>query len=134
VALGAVVAVVWTTAAAPDRTRPGSGAAGPLTTLADPRIGETRTELPNGTVLVAGGQGLDGKSLASAELYDPRNGTWTPTGSIHMARWHHTATLLLDGKVLVAGGTRTGDAAASPEVYDPQTGIWTLTRPGHPSR
>jgi hypothetical protein len=53
---------------------------------------------------------------------------------MHMARWHHTATLLLDGKVLVAGGTRTADAAASPEVYDPQTGIWTLTRPGHPSR
>jgi hypothetical protein len=91
------------------------------------RSQDTETLLPNGKVLVAGGLGTSGE-LASAELYDPANGTWTATGSLATARDSHTATLLPNGKVLVAGG-RDGNnnGTASAELYDPANGTWAAT-------
>ncbi len=56
------------------------------------------------------------------------SGTWTRTGSMGAARLGHTATLLDDGRVLVAGGTDGhGGILASAELYDPATGRWTAT-------
>jgi hypothetical protein len=56
------------------------------------------------------------------------SGTWANTGSLNTARTDHTATLLPNGQVLVAGGI---DASATPiasaELYNPATGIWTRT-------
>ncbi|NIO67542.1 MAG: hypothetical protein GTN71_00380, partial [Anaerolineae bacterium] len=55
-------------------------------------------------------------------------GTWTATGNLNTARGGPTATLLPDGKVLVAGGFGgTGGYLNSAEVYDPATGAWTAS-------
>lgn len=95
------------------------------------RILHRATLLPNGKVLVAGGMNFypGGTLNASAELYDPANAIWTATGNLGTARWVHSATLLPNGKVLVAGGQGENTTAylAGAELYDPATGIWTAT-------
>lgn len=100
------------------------------------RVGHTATLLPDGKVLVAGGETRALGALASAEVYDPSTGTWAPTESMSTARAYPTATLLPDGRVLVAGGydnTPTNDLERSPEIvataeiYDPASGTWTAT-------
>jgi len=55
------------------------------------------------------------------------SGTWTLTGSLNTARAGHTATLLPNGQVLVAGGENTAAFLASAELYNPSTGQWTIT-------
>jgi large repetitive protein len=92
------------------------------------RFGHTATLLPNGKVLVAGGEVSSTNALSSAELYDPGTGTWTATGSMGSRRSEHTATLLPNGLVLVAGGRNSSfsstDGLSSAELYDPVAGVW----------
>lgn len=105
--------------------------------MTDARLAFTATLLLDGRVLVTGGdRGYDAlpRALASAELYDPATGTWSATGSMLTGRYRHTATLLPDGKVLVAGGNVSSSAQlgsqcclATAELYDPATGKWTAT-------
>ena len=91
------------------------------------RSAQTLTVLPDGKVLVvAGFQWTAGGGFphSSCELYDPASGSWTPTGSLAVARTQHSALLLPDGTVLVAGGWGSG-RLASCELYDPATGNWS---------
>jgi len=105
-----------------------SGTWTPTGRLATARFLHTATLLPNGQVLVAGGGAHCDfcDPLATAELYDPVSGRWTVTGRLATARRAHTATLLPNGKVLVAGGWNP-NALSSAELYDPATGLWTAT-------
>ncbi len=90
-----------------------------------PRAYQTATLLPNGKVLIAGGQGTWGATydtLSSAELYDPLTDTFTWTANLTGKRQYHSACLLPDGTVLLAGGIQSQNGAYNPiigEVYDP---------------
>lgn len=96
--------------------------------MASPRVAHTATLLSSGKVLVAGGTDANGTPLATAEIYDPSNGTFTLTGSMTTARHHFAATLLPNGKVLVTGGLDTnGNALVTAELYDPVSGTFSLT-------
>jgi hypothetical protein len=59
-------------------------------------------------------------------LYDPVSGMWTATGLMSTSRYYHTATLLPNGNVLVAGGYN-GNYLSSAELYNPTNGMWTAT-------
>jgi len=97
-----------------------------------PRAGQTITLLRDGRVLVAGGVQNAGfrSELASAEIYDPGAGTFSATGSMSVPREGHTATILRDGRVLIAGGSDNGiHTLDSAEIYDPSVGAFSRT--GH---
>jgi alpha-tubulin suppressor-like RCC1 family protein len=91
--------------------------------MATERFNHTATLLPDGTVLVAGGD-VNPVGVAdtnSAELYQPATGTWVAGGMMNGARGEDTATLLTDGTVLVTGGrnnvSNVVDAVSSTELY-----------------
>jgi len=111
-------------------------------TMTAPRTAHTATLLgpmgpEAGMVLIAGGSGvlsnpflLEQGALNTAELYDPVADTFTQTsGKMNrVGRSGHTATLLADGRVLLAGGmSDTNTILATAEIYDPSTGMFTHT-------
>ena len=121
---------------------PGTGTWAAAGDMIEGRVGHTATPLPDGRVLVVGGvrpgfdeNGVSGNiAVASAELYDPATGSWAVTREMLDTHGRgHTATLLPNGSVLIAGGNPAGRMSASTELYDPATGSWTatgsLTRP-----
>ena len=93
---------------------------------------------PAGKVLVAGGSNSayssSGDTLSSVEIYDPIANTWTDVQPLHQARSDHSATLLENGQVLIAGGNDPASGEdetylASVEIYDPDANSWTDTTP-----
>jgi hypothetical protein len=97
------------------------------------RGGHAAALLLNGKVLIVGGDPVNPVFLTpgTAELFDPSTGTFTATGNTNNSRGGPTATLLLDGSVLVAGGIESDGGIGlidliSAELYDPNAGTFTL--------
>jgi galactose oxidase-like protein len=105
--------------------------------MASRRVWHSLTLLPNGMVLAAGGETDSctdrscyfAGSLATAELYDPSTGAFVATGSMTAARGSHSATVLGNGNVLIAGGVSYGGigiyygGSASAELYSPDVRV-----------
>jgi hypothetical protein len=101
----------------------------PTGKMATPRSGHTAMLLCNlssppcadNRVLVTGGVDATGAPVSTAEIFDPNAGSFTPVGGMTVARALHTATLLRDGTVLIAGPDQTA------ELFDPQSGTFAAT-------
>lgn len=110
---------------------PATGTFSPTGNMTTAREDFTATLLNNGRVLAAGGvatcASFSCPPFASAELYNPATGTWTPTSSMSGPRAFHTATLLPSGQVLVAGGSNGTATVSSAELYNPDTGTFSPT-------
>jgi len=99
------------------------------------RLFASATRLPDGTVLVAGGEG-DGSPLASAEVFDPATTSWTVVAPLPQAREQHAATLI-GGKVVLMGGTASTvfgggfalNAGLDAEIFDVGSKSWSLGSP-----
>ncbi len=94
--------------------------------LATDRFGHDAVRLADGRVLIVGGTQWQRRqptvTLASAEIFDPRTGLFhTTTGGMSVPRDRPTATLLPDGRILVAGGQNSGDGPRFAELFDPRT-------------
>jgi len=107
-------------------------ATGRFTTIAHMTTKRGRPEatlLRDGNVLVTGGGGdtdSGGSTITSAEIFDAATLKFRNTGAMPFARITHTATLLADGRVLIAGG-RGSEVNISAEIYDPKTGAFRET-------
>jgi Galactose oxidase, central domain/Kelch motif len=133
---------------------PGEGGFDATGNMITPRFDHAATLLPNGKVLITGGDTTTAlvTDISAAELFDPATGIFNPTGeikryydpeanifwkqgSMNAIRAQHTATLLRDGQVLIAGGgDATGTAQALAELYDPATGKFTTVAPMNSTR
>jgi energy-converting hydrogenase Eha subunit H len=106
-------------------------ATGTFTATGDMTVGRgwhVAIPLPSGMVFLAGGYapvtGLNPNAIASTEQYDPKTGVFTATGNMTMPRYSPTATLLLNGTVLLGGGQYGFEGHvtnASLELFDPAT-------------
>jgi hypothetical protein len=109
----------------------GAGSISPVAAMNVARAVHTATTLADGRVLVVGGCTTPGCELGGnegevAELYDPASRRFERTGSLGEWRDDHTAMLLRDGRVLVAGGWGIRGVLASSELFDPRTGTFAI--------
>lgn len=108
-----------------------------VASLRTARANHTATLLADGRVLVAGGISLVGEgeaarfaALSSAEVYEPKQNQWVPVGAMAEPRNGHSATVLVDGAVLVVGGSREARTfLRSVERFEPGAGVFTAGPP-----
>jgi N-acetylneuraminic acid mutarotase len=95
-----------------------------ISPLPDKRCGGTAIMLKNDNrlLIIGGTQNAEDPSVL---IYDILDETWTPAASMKQARSFHTATQLVDRRVIVTGGlSLDGEALATVEIYDPVKNTW----------
>src|SRR5262249_7951618 len=124
--------VGWESSPNADLYDPAAGTFSATSNLTTPRSDQTATLLPNGNVLITGGDVLNPAlgsfsicepfvrcTNAGAEVYDPSSGTFSWIGNMTGRREGHTATLLNDGRVLITGGVAYTNRFAAPPPANP---------------
>ncbi|MGZ8160375.1 MAG: kelch repeat-containing protein [Methylobacter sp.] len=101
-----------------------------LPALHTARAKHTATLLNDGTLMVAGGIGQDGKPLNAVEIWDPVERQWRDAPQLAMARSMHSATLLSDGRLMISGGLNAdGMPLNSVEIWNPSSNTWSAGKP-----
>lgn len=89
------------------------------------RKAHTATTLPDGRVLIAGGENSTGQ-VEYSELYDPVARTFSLSAMLNISRADHTATKLADGRILIIGGHDRDGSLKSAELFDSGTNAFSL--------
>ncbi|MHB8771067.1 MAG: kelch repeat-containing protein [Syntrophales bacterium] len=121
--VGGTTTTTWEPLASSEWFNPATGSFTDGPTFTTPRLNQGQVLLPDGKLLVIGGSQADtapNQAYNTAELYDPATGVVSPAGTMATPRGFATATLLADGRVLVAGGYLSA-SLASAELWDPRT-------------
>lgn len=122
--LAAALFAVLTLAGAPSRATVATGA------MAVPRMMHQASAMQDGRVLVSGGFAKPGTpAYASAEIYDPASGAFSPIAPMLTSRVYHAAVTLSDGRILAMGGWSGSslNPTNTAEIYDPVSGQWSAT-------
>ena len=111
-----------------------SQATQPTGSMSYARSSHTAASLPDGRVLIVGGNRVSGSlsgMTPTAEIYDPATGNFTLTGALATARAEQATATLADGRILVVGGLSWADGTTltlnSGEIYDPAGAVWNAT-------
>ena len=93
--------------------------------MVQPRARHTMSQLPDGSVLIAGGANVNGP-VALLEIFSASSNSFAPSATLATARTSHAAAMLPDGRVLITGGTAVGSdggmqTLGSTEIFDPAT-------------
>ena len=95
------------------------------------RFFHSMVKLQDGRVLVLGGCTMNPCMAGTlhGEIFDPTTNRFTAGAPMNVHRVSFTATLLADGRVLVAGGYNPGGVLVDNETYDPAANTWTVNAP-----
>ena len=109
---------------------PATGKWTPTGSMKRKRVRQSLTVLPDGRVLVAGGEGDANMAIRTTEIWDPATGEWAKAANMKIAREGMGSVLLRDGQVMVIGGVSdTFGPLDSVEIYDPDSDTWTKVAP-----
>eukprot|EP00040_Diaphanoeca_grandis_P036025 m.228094 g.228094 ORF g.228094 m.228094 type:complete len:427 (-) comp33537_c0_seq1:193-1473(-) len=92
--------------------------------LGSPRSAHGLAVLPNGSVVIIGGQMVSTSTLDTGEIWDAGDLSWRPITPMDRQRAHFCTGVLQDGKVIVVGGNNSDSTLSSVQLWDPEQNSW----------